>query len=190
MNCRNCELLDQRYNELQSGFEALDRKFVAASERVASLEFDKKTLFDANQLAHQGWGEMEKELNGLEAENARLREALEGIVAESHSWVIREETANIESPIHERYRGRAKKALSRQAADRCEHDVHGTDCVQCFPTLAEPVKESAQDDRTWPCYKCGKQRTKAEGGSIFTLCDSCWDKHFNTDTAQGGSENG
>lgn len=44
-------------------------------------------------------------------ENAKLREALEGIIAESHSWVIQQDTAGIEMPIHKRYRARAKKAL-------------------------------------------------------------------------------
>ena len=28
---------------------------------------------------------------------------------------------------------------------------------------------------TYPCSKCGKLRTKAEGGTIFTVCDGCWD---------------
>lgn len=29
--------------------------------------------------------------------------------------------------------------------------------------------------KTWPCEKCGKPRTKAEGGTTFTVCDACWD---------------
>jgi len=27
---------------------------------------------------------------------------------------------------------------------------------------------------TSPCEKCGKPRTKAEGGTTFTVCDECW----------------
>lgn len=27
----------------------------------------------------------------------------------------------------------------------------------------------------YPCQKCGCERTKAEGGTMFTLCDECWD---------------
>lgn len=30
--------------------------------------------------------------------------------------------------------------------------------------------------RIYPCEKCGKMRTKAEGGTTFTVCDECWDK--------------
>lgn len=31
------------------------------------------------------------------------------------------------------------------------------------------------DDRIYPCDRCGKLRSKAEGGTIFTVCDACWD---------------
>ena len=27
-----------------------------------------------------------------------------------------------------------------------------------------------------PCAKCGTLRTKSEGGTVFTVCDECWDK--------------
>lgn len=30
----------------------------------------------------------------------------------------------------------------------------------------------------YPCNDCGVLRTKAEGGTIFTVCDECWDKHY------------
>ena len=48
----------------------------------------------------------------LEIENAKLREALNSIVAASHSWVIRQETAELEIPIHQRYRKIATEALA------------------------------------------------------------------------------
>lgn len=35
-----------------------------------------------------------------------------------------------------------------------------------LPTAGEP---------TYPCDRCGKPRTKAEGGTTFTVCDDCWD---------------
>ena len=31
------------------------------------------------------------------------------------------------------------------------------------------------EDRKYPCDKCGKLRSKAEGGTVFTVCDECWD---------------
>ena len=35
---------------------------------------------------------------------------------------------------------------------------------------------AANDDRIYPCNKCGTMRTKDEGGTIFAVCDACWDK--------------
>jgi hypothetical protein len=31
------------------------------------------------------------------------------------------------------------------------------------------------DERIYPCDKCGALRSKAEGGTVFTVCDRCWD---------------
>ena len=33
-------------------------------------------------------------------------------------------------------------------------------------------------DGLYPCDDCGKMRTKAQGGTTFTICDVCWDKRF------------
>jgi hypothetical protein len=33
-----------------------------------------------------------------------------------------------------------------------------------------------EPDRIYPCADCGKMRSKAEGGTTFTVCDVCWDK--------------
>lgn len=30
-------------------------------------------------------------------------------------------------------------------------------------------------ERIYPCVKCGVMRSKAEGGTVFTVCDECWD---------------
>ncbi len=32
------------------------------------------------------------------------------------------------------------------------------------------------EQRIYPCEGCGKMRTKAEGGTTFTVCDACWNK--------------
>lgn len=34
----------------------------------------------------------------------------------------------------------------------------------------------ADDERIYPCADCGTLRSKAEGGTTFTVCDECWDK--------------
>ncbi len=30
-------------------------------------------------------------------------------------------------------------------------------------------------DTTWACEKCGVLLSQAEGGNVFTICDTCWD---------------
>ena len=30
----------------------------------------------------------------------------------------------------------------------------------------------------YPCNDCGKLRSKAEGGTTFSICDECWDKKY------------
>jgi hypothetical protein len=36
-------------------------------------------------------------------------------------------------------------------------------------------------DKKYPCKDCGVLRTKAEGGTVFSMCDKCWDKYYKTD---------
>ena len=44
---------------------------------------------------------------------------------------------------------------------------------------AVPAKEAEDEDaRIYPCDNCGTMRTKAEGGTCFTLCEECWEKEF------------
>ena len=43
---------------------------------------------------------------------------------------------------------------------------------------AQPSQAEDKNARIYPCKDCGKMRSKAEGGSTFTVCDECWDKHF------------
>jgi hypothetical protein len=33
-----------------------------------------------------------------------------------------------------------------------------------------------EEEKLYPCDNCPTMRTKAEGGSTFTVCDPCWDK--------------
>lgn len=37
-------------------------------------------------------------------------------------------------------------------------------------------------EKTCPCADCGKMRTADEGGTTFTVCDECWDKHYKEQT--------
>lgn len=35
-----------------------------------------------------------------------------------------------------------------------------------------------KDAEIYPCADCGVLRSKAQGAKIFTVCDTCWDKHY------------
>lgn len=61
-----------------------------------------------------------------------------------------------------------RKTLRRYAGTAGYFDEPCPSCrpIQA-PTCAEP---------TYPCDDCGKLRTKAQGGTVFTVCDDCWDK--------------
>lgn len=37
-------------------------------------------------------------------------------------------------------------------------------------------------DAIYPCANCGTMRAKDQGGTIFTVCDACWDTHWGNDT--------
>ena len=39
----------------------------------------------------------------------------------------------------------------------------------------------APDEQMYPCDDCGKLRTKAEGGTTFTVCEKCWEKLYPPD---------
>lgn len=42
-----------------------------------------------------------------------------------------------------------------------------------LPRLEAAIKEQ---EPLYPCADCGTLRTKAEGGTTFTVCDRCWEK--------------
>lgn len=50
-----------------------------------------------------------------------------------------------------------------------------TDGVCYEPERDGPAPE---EERKYPCDLCGKLRSKAEGGTVFTVCDECWDATY------------
>ncbi len=34
------------------------------------------------------------------------------------------------------------------------------------------------DAKIYPCSDCGKMRSEKEGGTVFTVCNECWDIHY------------
>jgi hypothetical protein len=50
--------------------------------------------------------------------------------------------------------------------------------IRAFEATAPEAKGEGGAEPTYPCEDCGKPRTKAEGGTTFTVCDECWDRHY------------
>ena len=42
------------------------------------------------------------------------------------------------------------------------------------PEGAAPTPPTS-DQRAYPCASCGVMRSASEGGTVFTVCDACWD---------------
>ena len=47
------------------------------------------------------------------------------------------------------------------------------------------IVDRATGEQLYPCEDCGVLRTKAEGGAVFTVCDGCWDKHYQSGESIG-----
>lgn len=51
--------------------------------------------------------------------------------------------------------------------------------------IREPVNN---DDEVYPCADCGVLRSQNQGGTVFTLCDECWDKYHKSKYYTGGGK--
>ena len=56
------------------------------------------------------------------------------------------------------------------ACHRCGSLVISSGCVN---RCKEETMKS--DQRAYPCASCGVMRSASEGGTVFTVCDACWD---------------
>lgn len=50
---------------------------------------------------------------------------------------------------------------------------------------ADAGNEQGANERKHPCRECGLMRSEREGGTVFSVCDDCWDKR---DTTQKGTQ--
>lgn len=96
----------------------------------------------------------------LESENKRLREALEGLV-------------NQLMKVHNDPRYMSVWTLSQVHQGPYDGPTYGTELMAAKAALdGGKIKAS----ELYPCIRCGANRTKDEGGTVFTTCDECWDK--------------
>jgi len=49
-------------------------------------------------------------------------------------------------------------------------------------------EKEPDNERIYPCDDCGVLRSKNEGGTIFTFCDGCWDKHYHPEKYRPNSQ--
>lgn len=99
----------------------------------------------------------------LEAEVERLR-------AQCARW--EKEEIHKASCCLENEEGR--KLAEDQLAKVVEAGNEMADWIGSEQHLQVRVWRAAISEKTYPCDKCGKPRTKAEGGTTFTICDECW----------------
>jgi len=66
--------------------------------------------------------------------------------------------------------------------DNCLTYIYGDNLFcQNQEQVEELVKDGwvswVEEEEQYPCDECGELRTKSEGGTTFTICDKCWEKH-------------
>lgn len=86
---------------------------------------------------------------------------------ECAQWVI-DEVKGLEAEVKQ-----LKKLCAEAARRTLPESAEGCDLVA---RLKAAGQEQEADPRVHPCDTCGKLRTKAEGGTVFTLCDECWNR--------------
>ena len=74
---------------------------------------------------------------------------------------------------HHRYLFIARKALATE---------QGVTTIYRDGTVEHTTPNTEQEEEMYPCEECGVLRTKAEGGTTFTVCDDCW-KEIDNGTA-------
>lgn len=61
---------------------------------------------------------------------------------------------------------------------------HAVSARSAWNTRRPSTPDVRPDDAgIYPCDDCGKMRSKAEGGTVFTVCDVCWEKRYGKPTA-------
>ena len=89
---------------------------------------------------------------------------------------VNTDTGNVGDDVCATCAGWATKTLDQaEASELCPHDCPGRIARVALSTSTAPASD---DERKYPCDDCGVMRTKAEGGTTFTVCDACWDKHY------------
>jgi hypothetical protein len=70
--------------------------------------------------------------------------------------------------------GKSTDIWSDVTCEKCLQS-EGNRSISALVQPGEP--QPPNDPAIYACVKCGKMRTKTEGGTTFSVCDECWDKN-------------
>lgn len=130
---------------------------------------------------HTALAEKEQRLAEAEGLLQRIRNNFSRDYAYSQLWYDLHDEVNTfltPSPDPLRYfRDREPAAHSDNPSDNPNF------CIACAgaPTIHTCTPLDPDEGRIYPCKECGIMRTRAEGGTTFTVCDKCWDKKHHQD---------
>lgn len=102
------------------------------------------------------------DLKALVAENARLKTEV----------VAANKGAQVNALVNESL---AKKLKLAVEALEYIANLYAGDARRISMETLKQIRGKVKEEK-YPCAKCGTLRTKSEGGTVFTVCDECWDK--------------
>lgn len=184
---------EEKYNQLSQLDPGICKACAATSEEVERLRVENEQLRkpptdeELRNLLFQN-----EHYQSLKVQLAEKTEALNAAnyIGDSF-WAARKrlnlKTVNVSDPGAD-ITGYIKDLQSqlakmREALEKIKESAGSTDprkaslykiYILAKEALALSGKEEERDAK-YPCAKCGKLRTKDEGGTTFTVCDKCWD---------------
>jgi hypothetical protein len=169
-----------QYREAEARERALTEERDAYAEEMRA----ERSCKDAAQRANS---ELWRQVEALTEDNARLREVLE-LARRRMSGCARDLSTGIDMSGWARdLEAFARDPFADAAlASRPPSDARENWCGRwlggesnCMEKLPCPKHSDAKPDAPeakWACDDCGKLRTRAEGGNVFSVCDECWDR--------------
>ncbi len=105
------------HTESAKEFEVMKAKLEAERDMYKNTAFQAQEMAKEIAQSKESWRlrcmNADDEANKLMQDRTVLVEALNSIIAKSHSWLITRETGMIEKPIHDSYRNLAKSILQK-----------------------------------------------------------------------------
>lgn len=74
----------------------------------------------------------------------------------------------------------ARELLRRWEYRHREYSTIASDTRRFLASRSAPLppQPAPEGERIYPCADCGTMRTKDEGGTVFTVCEACRDRHY------------